>query len=94
MDRSNLVVIMADQLRHDFIGIDHTPSIAALAAESLRFPNAYCASPLCMPARGACFTGRYPNQTGCLINPWVEDDKAHGRPADATPNLYGLLSGE
>lgn len=91
MTHPNLVVIMADQLRHDFIGSEHTPHIAALAEESTSFPNAYCASPLCVPSRGAFFTGRYPSQTGCLINPWVEEDKAHGAVTEGTPNLYDLL---
>ncbi|MCA0270716.1 MAG: sulfatase-like hydrolase/transferase [Proteobacteria bacterium] len=94
MTRPHLVVIMADQLRHDLIGPDHTPHIAALAAESTVFPNAYCASPLCMPSRGAFFTGRYPNQTGCRINPWVEADRDHGIFAEGTPNLYDLMAGD
>lgn len=92
--RSNLVVIMADQLRYDFIIGEHTPNIAALAADSMVFPNAYCASPLCVPARGSFFTGRYPNETGSLINPWVEADKRHGVVREDVPNLYGMLAGE
>lgn len=94
MTHPNLVVIMADQLRYDFIGGEHTPNIAALAEESSVFPNAYCASPLCVPSRGAFFTGRYPNQTGCLINPWIEEDKMHGEVAEGTANLYDLLGEE
>ena len=39
MKPPHLVVIMADQLRHDLIGPEHTPNIAALAAESAVFPN-------------------------------------------------------
>lgn len=92
MTRPHLVVIMADQLRHDLIGPEHTPNIHALAQESTVFPNAYCAAPLCVPARGAFFTGRYPNQTGCLINPWIEEDRSHGVVAEGTPNLYDLLA--
>ncbi len=91
MKPPHLVVIMADQLRHDLIGPEHTPNIAALATESAVFPNTYCASPICVPARGAFFTGRYPNQTGCLINPWIKADMRHGHVAEGTPNLYGLL---
>ena len=91
MKPPHLVVIMADQLRHDLIGLEHTPNIAALATESAVFPNTYCASPICVPARGAFFTGRYPNQTGCLINPWIKADMRHGHVAEGTPNLYGLL---
>lgn len=92
MQHPHLVVIMADQLRHDLIGPEHTPHIAALADESVVFPNAYCASPICVPSRGAFFTGRYPNQTGCLINPWIEADRHHGHIAEGTVNLYDLLA--
>lgn len=94
MTHPSLVVIMADQLRHDMVGPELTPNIAALAAESCVFPNAYCASPICVPSRGSFFTGRYPNQTGCLINPWIEADRHHGYVAEGTPNLYGLLQGD
>lgn len=92
MKRPHVVVIMADQLRHDMITPEHTPNIAALAEEAAVFPNAYCASPLCVPSRGAFFTGRYPNQTGCLINPWIEADRRHGYVAEGTANLYDLLA--
>ncbi len=86
-DRPHLVIIMADQLRYDLIG-EHTPNINRLLSESTTFDRAYCASPLCVPARGAFFTGRYPNQTGCLINPWEASDASYGEVAANTPNLY------
>ncbi len=86
--RPHVIVIMADQLRHDFIRPAYTPNISALMAESAQFPRMYCCSPLCVPARGAFFTGQYPNETGCLVNGWEPIDKHHGLvPAD-TPNLY------
>ena len=84
----HVIVIMADQLRHDFITPEFAPHISALMAESARFPRMYCASPLCVPARGAFFTGRYPNETGCLVNGWEPADRAHGQVAAHTPNLY------
>ncbi len=83
---------MADQLRHDFIGA-LTPHISALMAESTVFSRAYCASPLCVPARGAFFTGRYPNETGCRINPWNPRERRYGEVQAGTPNLYTLLEG-
>lgn len=94
MKKPNVVVIMADQLRHDFIGMQYMPHLQALQADSCLFPNAYCASPLCVPSRGAFFTGRYPNSTGCLINPWIEADKQHGFVDDGVTNLYELLSAD
>ena len=35
------------------------PAIRSLAADSTAFHNAFCASPLCAPARAALATGRY-----------------------------------
>ena len=92
-NRPHLIIIMADQLRYDFIG-EHTPNINRLLSESTTFERAYCASPLCVPARGAFFTGRYPNQTGCLINPWEARDAMYGEVEANTPNLYSLLERE
>lgn len=79
---------MADQLRHDFIRPEFAPRISALMAESAQFPRMYTTSPLCVPARGAFFTGRYPNETGCLVNGWEPIDKHHGLVPAGTPNLY------
>lgn len=90
-DRPHVVIIMADQLRFDALG-SHTPNLNGLLSESVRFDRAYCASPLCVPARGAFFTGRYPCQTGCLINPWVPADRRHGLVAADTANLYELAA--
>lgn len=84
----HVIVIMADQLRHDFICPEFTPRISALMAESAQFPRMYTTSPLCVPARGAFFTGRYPNETGCLVNGWEPQDEHHGLVPANTPNLY------
>lgn len=89
-DKPNVVIIMADQLRWDAFG-EHTPNINQLKAESVVFDRAYCASPLCVPARGAFFTGKYPNVTGSLINPWTEQEKEHGMVRPEHANLYELL---
>ncbi len=86
--RPHVIVIMADQLRHDFIRPEYTPRISALMAESAQFPKMYTTSPLCVPARGAFFTGQYPNETGCLVNGWEPMDKRHGLVPAGTPNLY------
>jgi len=92
--KPHVVIIMADQLRADMITPDFTPHIYSLSQEGFQFNRAYCASPLCVPARGSFFTGRYPNETGCLINPWEKRDAAHGYVREGIPNLYQLLEGE
>lgn len=43
-----------------------TPNLGRLAARSLLFRNAYCASPTCSPSRAALFTARYPHETGMM----------------------------
>lgn len=85
--KPHLVIIMADQLRFDAIGI-HTPNINRLREDSVSFERAYCASPICVPARGAFFTGKYPNETGCLIN---RGEDAHARVRPGLDNLYELM---
>ncbi|GKX31445.1 choline-sulfatase [Vallitalea longa] len=93
MSKTNVVVIMADQLRADMLGED-TPNITQIANEGVKFNRAYCASPLCVPARGAFFTGKYPNINGSLINPWFSLDAHHGDVNKDVPNLYRMMERE
>lgn len=90
-DEVPVIIIMADQLRADVLG-RYTPHINALQADGVQFQRAYTASPLCVPARGAFFTGCYPNTTGSLINGWVKDDEHFSRVAPGTDNLYRAMS--
>ncbi|MDI5922661.1 alkaline phosphatase family protein [Halomonas sp. LR5S13] len=59
----NILFIMADQLRWDYLscyGHPHldTPNIDSLAARGVRFDRAYVQSPVCGPSRASCYTGR------------------------------------
>lgn len=59
----NILFIMADQLRWDYLscyGHAHldTPNIDALAARGLTFDRAFVQSPVCGPSRASCYTGR------------------------------------
>ncbi|RDV29346.1 iduronate-2-sulfatase [Alteromonas aestuariivivens] len=50
-----------------------TPSLDALARQSLILDHAYTASPVCGPSRAAFFSGLYPHSTGAYLNgadPW------------------------
>lgn len=82
---------MADQLRYDVISPKLTPNIWNLKEKGLDFTNAYTACPLCVPSRGAFFTGTYPNRNGSLINPWVEEDKEYGNVKVGIDNLYEMM---
>ena len=46
-----------------------TPNIDKLAAEGMRFTNAYAASPVCSPTRASIMTGKYPARLG--ITQWI-----------------------
>lgn len=72
-DRPNVLWIMADQLRFDYLSCYghphlHTPHIDALAARGVRFTNAYVQSPVCGPSRMSAYTGRYVRSHGSTWN--------------------------
>ncbi len=59
----NILFIMADQLRWDYLscyGHPHleTPNVDKLASRGVRFDRAYVQSPVCGPSRASCYTGR------------------------------------
>ncbi len=45
-----------------------TPAMDALAERSLVHERAYTANPICMPARTAIWSGRYPHESGIQTN--------------------------
>lgn len=60
----NILFIMSDQLRWDYLscyGHPHldTVNIDKLAERGVRFDRAYVQSPICGPSRSSCYTGRY-----------------------------------
>jgi arylsulfatase A-like enzyme len=70
---ANLILIQSDNHSRKILGCyDHeivkTPTLDKLASRGIRFANAYTASPLCVPARAAMATGRFPHQTGYWDN--------------------------
>jgi len=67
--RPNILLLMADQHRHDVIGaaghpVVQTPNLDRLTGEGVRFSRAYCQGPLCMPARVSVLTERYVRDHG------------------------------
>jgi choline-sulfatase len=63
MDRPNILFVLPDQHRPDFLGTNpnlpvRTPTLDGLAARGVRFTNAVCPSPLCAPSRAALASGR------------------------------------
>lgn len=69
----NVLFIMCDQLRYDYLsctGHPHiqTPNIDALAKKGVRFSNTYVQSPICGPSRMSFYTGRYVRSHGSTWN--------------------------
>ena len=73
MTARNILFIMFDQLRWDYLSCAghptlHTPNIDRLAGRGVRFTRAYCQSPICGSSRMSTYTGRYPSSHGAQFN--------------------------
>src|SRR5437899_1343969 len=67
--RPNIVWIIADDHAPYVYGAYgntrvHTPNLDRLAAQGMRFDQAYCNSPVCTASRQSFLTGRYPRTLG------------------------------
>jgi arylsulfatase A-like enzyme len=73
MSVRNILFIMCDQLRWDYLSCAghptlQTPNIDALARRGVRFSRAYVQSPVCGPSRMSFYTGRYVQSHGASWN--------------------------
>ena len=101
-ERPNVVIVLADDLGWADTGAYggtaiQTPNVDRLAAEGLRFTDAYASSPVCSPTRAALQTGLHPARLGMhdILNPhrrpWArllppaEPARAPGRRPDTSP---------
>lgn len=71
--RPNIVLIMTDQHRADYLGcyghkVLQTPHIDSIASQGVRLDRFYVASPVCMPNRASLMTGRMPSVHGVRMN--------------------------
>ena len=69
----NILFVMYDQLRFDYLGCAghphlKTPNFDRVAAMGVRFTNAYCQSPICGASRMSFYTGRYVSSHGAQWN--------------------------
>ncbi len=69
----NILFIMYDQLRFDYLSCAghphlHTPNFDRVAAQGVRFTNAYVQSPICGASRMSFYTGRYCASHGAQWN--------------------------
>lgn len=80
--KPNFVFFLIDDLGWADLGcygstFYETPHIDRLAAEGMRFTEAYAACPVCSPTRASIMTGKYPARLG--ITQWI------GGPNEPTP---------
>jgi len=71
--RPNILFIMADQLRADYLGCTghptiRTPNIDGLARRGVSFSRAYVQAPVCGGSRMSFYTGRYAFSHGAYYN--------------------------
>ncbi len=72
--KPNIVLILVDDLGWADSGVYgskyyETPNINRLAADGIRFTDAYAACAVCSPTRAAVMTGRYPTRLG--VTDWI-----------------------
>jgi arylsulfatase A-like enzyme len=87
-ERPNVVVMMTDDQRHDFMSCAghpfiRTPSMDRIAKEGYRYTNMFVTNSLCAPSRASLMTGQYSHANGVRDNlgtkldpdaPWVPDE--------------------
>ncbi|MGP3963885.1 sulfatase-like hydrolase/transferase [Nonomuraea sp. 3N208] len=78
----NVLVIQADQFRADCLGVAgnpdvRTPNLDQLAADGVRYRNAFCPFPVCTPSRYSLLSGLHVRQHGgwtnrCTLAPGID----------------------
>jgi arylsulfatase A-like enzyme len=69
VEKPNIVFILADDLGWGELScfgntFNETPNLNKLAAQGIRFTNAYAGAPVCSPTRASIMTGQYPARVG------------------------------
>ena len=102
MKPRNLLFIMSDEHSKRVLGCNghpmiRTPNLDRLAARGVRFTDAYCNSPICVPSRASFQTGRYVHDIRFWDNAiaydgsvpsWAHRLKAAGHRVDSIGKLH------
>ena len=69
--KPNIIIILADDLGWADLPVygnkfNEAPNITRLAAQGIRFTNAYAAGPVCSPTRASIMSGQYPARVGII----------------------------
>ena len=77
----NTLIIMSDEHTRRMTGcyghpLVQRPNIDGLANRGVKFQNAYCNNPICVPSRANFITGRYTHETGNWDNahPYIGEE--------------------
>ncbi len=67
--KPNIIFVLADDLGYSELGcygntFNETPNLDRMAAEGMRFTDAYASAPVCSPYRAALMTGQAPARVG------------------------------
>ena len=94
--RPNILWIMTDQQSANMMSCAgnpylHTPNIDFLASRGIRYTNAYCTNPVCLPSRFSLFTGLYPSEVGIRSNNYKEEMTQETLPDYLLANGFGTL---
>ena len=73
---TNIILIMSDNHAAGMLGCYgnsevSTPRLDQMAAEGLKFNQAYCVNAMCSPCRASVLTGLMPSQHG--VHTWIDD---------------------
>ena len=71
--RPNILFVVCDNLNPNVLGcaghpMVKTPNIDRLAVQGAYFTNAYCGSPVCVPARAGLISGMFPSDVDSYCN--------------------------
>ena len=90
MGKRNIIMIMTDQQRWNAIGCANpsviTPGIDSLARNGIRFDQAVCNCPMCVPSRNSLMFGMLASQTGVRTNSGALLDESR-LPATPLPQI-------
>ncbi len=87
-ERPNVIVMMTDDQRHDFMSCAghpfiKTPNLDRIAKDGYRYTNTFVTNALCAPSRATLMTGQYSHANGVRDNmgsklnpdaPWLPDE--------------------
>ncbi len=94
--KPNVVFIVIDNADFEHFGRSYggsglTPHIDRIAERGVKFTRAYATTPLCVPSRYTCLTGRYASRSrGHTAAAEVEDDEEAGGHCTLEPGLLNL----